>query len=137
MSTESTPNTPIPTIQVLFFAPDAYPVVRTIPNTLEAKQELVEGLITTFDTGIPGTIGVANDEALVQDMDPNRLIPATGAHIFGPFFVAGDIEGGFRSLAPRELELALDHLAPEVPQRAFTALMHELEGGREWMENWE
>jgi hypothetical protein len=49
-STEFDPE--VPTIQVLFFpGPDVLPQVRRIPNTLEAKQELIGGLITTFETG--------------------------------------------------------------------------------------
>ncbi|RYF37467.1 MAG: DUF3846 domain-containing protein, partial [Cytophagaceae bacterium] len=106
-----------------------------------AKQELVEGLITTFETGIPGTIGVANDEALVHDMELNRYIAPTGAHIFGPFFVAGDVDGGFRSLTPFELEQVLEHmtleLSEELSQSHFTQIMRSIEGGVEWVESWE
>jgi transcriptional regulator with XRE-family HTH domain len=126
----------IPTIQVLFFAPGSAPEVRTIPNTLEAKQALVEGLITTFDTGVPDTIGIANDEALLEGMPLNRQIPATGAGIFGPFLVAGDAPGDFRSLSPLELERVLDVLCPELPQEAFPAIIAQLDGGPEWMEMW-
>lgn len=127
---------PTPTIQVLFFPPGETPEVRTIENTLEAKQELVEGLITTFETGVAGTVGVANDEALLEDMPFNREIPATSAQIFGPFLVAGDIDGGFRSLQPLELERALDMLCPEVGQEQFATIIATLDGGTEWMEMW-
>ncbi|RYG67705.1 DUF3846 domain-containing protein [bacterium] len=126
-----------PSIQVLFFAPEMPPEVRRIPDTLEAKQELVEGLITTFETGVPGTIGVANDEALVHDMELNRYIAPTGAHIFGPFFVAGDVDGGFRSLTPFELEQVMEHLAPELSQSHFTQIMRSIDGGVQWVESWE
>ena len=127
---------PTPTIQVLFFAPGETPEVRTIPNTLEAKQKLVEGLITTFETGVSGTIGVANDEALLEDMPHNRDIPATGGRIYGSFLVAGDVDGGFRSLQPIELERALDMLCPELHQEQFATIIATLEGGTEWMEMW-
>lgn len=130
------PLPPVPTIQVLFFAPGSAPEVRRIENTLEAKQKLVEGLITTFETGVEGTIGIANNEALLEDMPLNRWIPATGAGIFGPFLVAGDIDGGFRSLAPLELERALDALCPELHQEQFATIIATLEGGAEWMEMW-
>jgi transcriptional regulator with XRE-family HTH domain len=69
----------IPTIQVLFFPPGEAPSVRTIENTLEAKQALVGGLITTFETGIDGTIGIANDDALLEGMPFNREIIETSA----------------------------------------------------------
>ena len=126
----------VPRIQVLFFAPDAVPEVRRIPNTLEAKQKLVEGLITTFETGVAGTIGVANDEALLESMPFNRTVPATGAHIFGPFFVVGDAAPSFRTLSPLEVEQTLDALAPELPQSKFPEIIATLEGGAEWMEMW-
>jgi hypothetical protein len=61
---------------------------------------------------VPDTIGIANDEALLCDMPLNRHIPITGGHIFGPFLVASDAPGGFRSLAPLELERVLDMLCP-------------------------
>ena len=132
------PLTPIPTptIQVLFFAPGAAPEIRRIENTLEAKQALVEGLITTFETGVSGTIGVANDEALLEGMPLNREVPATLGQIFGPFLVAGDIDGGFRSLAPLELENALDALCPELSQEQLQDIVKTLDGGLEWMEMW-
>ncbi len=130
------PLPPVPTIQVLFFAPGETPEVRRIENTLEAKQKLVEGLITTFETGVSGTVGVANDEALLEDMPFNRDIPATGGRIYGPFFVAGDAPGGFRSPAPLELERALDMLCPELHQEQFATIIATLEGGTEWMEMW-
>ena len=128
--------TPTPNIQVLFFAPGETPEVRRIENTLEAKQKLVEGLITTFETGVAGTVGVANDEALLLDMPLNREIPATSAHIFGPFLVAGDVDGGFRSLQPLELENMLNALCPELHQEQFATIIATLEGGSEWMEMW-
>ncbi len=126
----------VPTIQVLFFPIGQAPEVRTIPNHLKSMQELVGGLITTFETGIDGTIGVANDEALLESMPLNRSVSATGAHIFGPFFVAGDAPHKFRSLAPREMERVLDALAPELPQTEFPRIIAQLEGGQEWMDLW-
>jgi transcriptional regulator with XRE-family HTH domain len=126
----------IPTIQVLFFAPGEAPTVRTIENTLEAKQALVGGLITTFETGVSGTIGIAGDEALLEGMPFNREIIETSAHIYGPFLVAGDAPQGFRSLAPIELERTLDALCPELSQEQFPAIISQLEGGAEWMEMW-
>ena len=85
---------------------------------------------------MPDTIGIANDEALLEGMPLNRHIPATGAGIFGPFLVAGDAPGGFRSLSPLELERVLDMLCPELSQEAFPAIIAKLDGGPEWMEMW-
>ncbi len=110
--------------------------MRRIENTLEAKQALVQGLITTFETGVDGTIGIANDEALLCDMPFNRQVPATGGRIYGPFIVAGDAPGGFRSLAPLELDNTLDMLCPEVGQEQLATIITTLDGGTEWMEMW-
>jgi hypothetical protein len=63
-------------------------------------------------------------------MEFNRYIPGTGAQIFGPFFVVGDIPE-FRSLTPLELETALDALAPELSQQEFRAVMLTHDLGRE------
>jgi transcriptional regulator with XRE-family HTH domain len=134
---ESTPSqSDVPTIQVLYFAPGAAPQVRKITNTLDAMQELVDGYISPFRTGIPGTVGVASDEGIVHGMEFNRHIPATGAQIFGPFFVAGDAPD-FRSLTPLEMEQALDALAPELSQADFREIMLTHDEGKRWVENWE
>ena len=66
-------------------------------------QALVGELITVFETGVAGTIGVAGDEALLQQLPPNRYIEPTGAVIFGTFFVA--VDGvNFHSLSEKEME---------------------------------
>jgi transcriptional regulator with XRE-family HTH domain len=132
----STIEPEVPSMQVLYFAPGKPPEVKTIPNTLRAMQQLVGGLMSAFETDIPGTIGVANDEGIVNGMDFNRYIPGTGAQIFGPFFVLGDTPE-FRSLTPLELETVLDALAPELSQSEFRAIMLTHDQGKEWVENWE
>lgn len=76
-------------IEVLVFAPATAPALITIPNTLSAMQAVVGGYITCFQTGIAGTIGVCHDEGILLGFSPCRYIEATGALIFGPFFVAG------------------------------------------------
>ena len=53
-------------------------------------QGVVGGTITCFQTGIEGTIGVCHDEGILLGFTPYRYIEATGALIFGPFFIAGD-----------------------------------------------
>jgi hypothetical protein len=91
-------------------------------------------VITTFETGVERTIGIANDEALLESMPLNRHIPTTGAHIFGPFFVVGDAPPSFRSLQLHELKQTLDALCPELPQTGFLRIIAQLEGGPEWMD---
>ena len=77
------------TIEILVVPPGAAPYTHTLDNTLEAMQALIGGYITSFETGIFDAVGIAHDEGLLLRLPPNRLIPATGAVIFGTFFVAG------------------------------------------------
>ena len=77
------------TIQILVVPPGAAPYTHTLDNTLEAMQFLIGGYITSFETGVFDTVGIAHDEGLLLRLPPNRLIPATGAIIFGTFFIAG------------------------------------------------
>ena len=91
--------------------PNEAPQLVTIANELCAMQGLIGGTITTFDTGVEGTIGVAHDEALLQQMPPNRFVPESNALIFGPLFIAGD-GVNFHSLKAPELEAAITAFAP-------------------------
>lgn len=54
----------------------------------------------------------------MHGMPFNRIIPGTGAQIFGPFLMAGDASE-FRSLTPLELEATLDAMAPALSQDEF------------------
>ncbi len=87
------------TIDVLVVPPGAAPYTHTLDNTLEAMQELIGGNVTSFETGITDTVGIAHDEGLPLRLPPNRLIPATGAVIFGTFFIA-DSGINLHSLTP-------------------------------------
>ncbi len=110
------------TIQVLLVRSNELPELVTIGNDLEPMQGLIGGVITTFDTGVEGTIGVAHDEAVLLQMPPNRYIPSTGALIFGPLFIAGD-GSNLHSLSETQLENALDAFVPPLTaQQVQTAL---------------
>ena len=77
------------TINILVVPPGAAPYTHTLDNTLENMQALIGGTVTSFETGVFDTVGIAHDEGLLLRLPPNRLIPATGAVIFGTFFIAG------------------------------------------------
>lgn len=103
------PNTsPGTTIQVLFFPCGEAPSVRTIENTLQAEQVLVGGLITTLETGVDGTIGIAQRarQASVfrrlscdtlpfslrsSDASPSRSSPCEARGSPGPGFLKSSI----------------------------------------------
>ena len=91
------------TIQILVVPPGAAPYA----HTLETMQQLIGGYITSFDTGIFDTVGIAHDEGLLLQLPPNRLIPATGAVIFGTFFIAGS-GINLHSLTPEQMSEAAE-----------------------------
>ena len=86
------------TIQILVVSP--YP--HTLDNDLDAMQALIGGNVTSFDAGVFDTVGIAHDEGLLLRLPPNRLIPATGAVIFGTFFIAGS-GINLHSLTPEQM----------------------------------
>ena len=93
------------TIEILVVSPGAAPYPHTLDNTLEAMQELIGGNVTSFDAGVFDTVGIAHDEGLLLRLPPNRHIPATGAVIFGTFFIAGS-GINLHSLTPEQMSEA-------------------------------
>jgi hypothetical protein len=101
---DKAPPAPIAVVVVL---PGAAPQVRRIPNTLEAKQRIVGGRIECFEVGIPGAIGICNEEFIFEGLPFNRTIPATGLQVCGAFLIVGDgANGEFCGLSPRQVEAA-------------------------------
>ena len=89
---------------VLMVEPGYAPYEKTIPNTLEAKQELVGGLITAIYPYEEMVGIVANDEGLLLGMDFNRSVEGGYGGLVGPFFVCGLTEDSFCSLPPDQME---------------------------------
>ncbi len=72
------------TIHVLVVSPGEAPYSHELDNTLEAMQEFIGGTLTSFDTGVFDTVGIAHDEGLLLRLPLNRLIPTTGAASLAP-----------------------------------------------------
>ena len=127
-------------IEILVFAPATRPALVTIPNTLRAMQGVVGGTITCFQTGIEGTIGVCHDEGILLGFTPCRYIEATGALIFGPFFIAGD-GVNMHSLTKEQQDEVTQKLGPLLTMsQVFRAMERERETMRqieEWNLEWE
>ena len=77
-------------IEILVVRPLVLPELLTIDNRLDAMQAIVGGTITSFQTGIEGTVGICHDEGILLGFPPCRFVEKTGALIFGTFFLAGD-----------------------------------------------
>ncbi len=89
---------------VLMVEPGYAPYEKTIPNTLEAKQELVGGLITAIYPYEEMVAIVANDEGILLNMEFNRSVEGGYGGGFGSFFVCGLTEDDFCSLPPDQME---------------------------------
>lgn len=76
-------------IDVLYIEPNKLPVKKTIKNTLEEKQKLVDGYIEyTYLEDCDDVAVVCNEEGKIYGLPPNRDI----GHdiIVGNFFLVGD-----------------------------------------------
>ena len=89
---------------VLMVEPGYAPYEKTIPNTLEAKQELVGGLITAIYPYEEMVAIVANDEGILLNMEFNRSVEGGYGGVFGSFCVCGLTEDDFCSLPPDQME---------------------------------
>ncbi len=88
----------------LLVKPNKLPEEITFDNSLEKKQELVEGYIEyAYSDEFPDVAFICNEEGKINGMKPNRDI----GHdiIFGPFLIVGnDYEnGGYKSLTSEQI----------------------------------
>ncbi len=91
-------------MNVLVVEPGVAPYEKDMPNTLEAMQAIVGGLITVSYPYEEQVGIVSNDESILLGMPFNRSVEGGYGGIFGPFFVCG-LEGeGFCSLTPEQME---------------------------------
>ena len=93
-------------IRVVVVQPDEAAQEVMMRNELKEMQRIVGGWIEVFPIGIEGAVCVCDDEGLLKRRPWSRFVPATGAPIAGPFFIAGD-GSSFRSLTPRQVEEAM------------------------------
>lgn len=92
-------------INVLIVEPNKLPYEKEIPNNLEAKQEIVGGLIECVEPIDDKTVFfICNEEGKINGSLPNRDI---GFDIlFGTFIIAGnDYENSdFKSLSDKQIK---------------------------------
>lgn len=96
-------------IKVLYKRAGKKPIVKVIPDTLEAKQQLVGGLIEVIPY-TDDTLLVCNDEGKILNLKNNVCF--TYDYIAGDCFVIGDDykNAGFRSLTNEEIIKAKEDL---------------------------
>lgn len=91
-------------LRILVVEPEKLPYEKIIPNTLEAKQEIVGGCIEcAYLNNDPSIVLVCNEESKIDNLPLNRDI---GYDIIaGTFFVVGDDEiEDFKSLTDEQIE---------------------------------
>ena len=89
-------------IKVLFVQPHEKPYVAEIPNTLEAKQRAVGGLIE-YIYNRDETALIGDEEAKIKCKEGNRYLDGMGI-IAGNFLVVGLTEEDCRSLTDEEIQ---------------------------------
>lgn len=90
-------------IKVVVQNPGELSRIVTVPNTLEALQELVGGYIEVVGIG-NGLLLVMNEEGKIRGLPENvRCLYDT---IVGPVFITADKDEDFRSLTTEEIQIA-------------------------------
>ena len=89
-------------IKVLFVQPHEKPYVAEIPNTLEAKQRAVGGLIE-YIYNHDETALIGDEEAKIKCKEGNRYLDGMGI-IAGNFLIVGLTEEDCRSLTDEEIQ---------------------------------
>ena len=93
-----------PTISVLLVQPEKYPQRVEMPNTLEALQKAVGGMIEAVYPYEDKIALIGNDEGKLNGMPLNRALRDDKGEIYdvmaGDFLVVGLGEGDFASLSP-------------------------------------
>ena len=89
-------------IKVLFVQPHEKPYVAEIPNTLEAKQRAVGGLIE-YVYNHDETALIGDEEAKIKCKEGNRYLDGMGI-IAGDFLIVGLTEEDCRSLTDEEIQ---------------------------------
>ena len=91
-------------IKVVVQNPGEISRIVTIPNTLEALQELVGGNIEVHHIG-NGLLLVMDEDGRLKGLPENVRCVQYGT-IVGPVFITADQDEDFRSLTPEEIQTA-------------------------------
>ena len=93
-------------IRVLVVEPGKDPEVRTIENSLEGIQEIVQGYIecvTLRDKAGEDLVLICNEEGKIRNLPMNAMIPEIDDMIFGTFLIAGTDRDEFASLTDEQI----------------------------------
>lgn len=81
-------------MKILVCEPDRQPYPKDIPQTLEAEQEIVGGMMEAFCFEPNGdALIICNEEGKIFGLPPNRVV--NGEMLVGTFFVVGDGENEY------------------------------------------
>ena len=101
-------------MKILVCEPHKRPYVKEIEHTLENLQQVVGGYIQALYPFDDGVAIVANEEALLIGLEPNRAVERYGI-IFGTFFICGLTADDFTGLTDEQIErYELFYKSPEI-----------------------
>lgn len=90
-------------MKILICEPHKRPYIKEVEHTLENLQEIVGGYIEALYPFEEDVAIVANEEALLIGLEPNRAVERYGI-IFGTFFVCGLTEDDFTGLTDEQIK---------------------------------
>ena len=93
-------------IRALVVEPGKDPEVRTIENSLEGVQQIVQGYIecvTLRDKAGEDLVLICNEEGKIRNLQMNAIIPEIDDMIFGAFLIAGTDRDEFASLTDEQI----------------------------------
>lgn len=107
-------------IKVIIIEPNKDPYVKEIPNTLEAKQKIVGGLIECVPTYFSNTSSydfIVNEEGKITGLPWNRFVYDKQDILFGNIIVAkvDELEGDFISIDDSEVEFLFKQINEKCP----------------------
>ena len=96
-------------IAALVVEPGEYPELKTIDNTLESLQSIVEGNIQAMYPYTDEVALICNEDGKIVGLDLNRAVYSETGHemidiVAGTFIVVGLCEEDFASLSPTQAE---------------------------------
>lgn len=107
-------------IKVIIIEPNKTPYVKEIPNTLEAKQEIVGGYIECVPSNFSEKNSydlIVNEEGKIMGLPWNRYVYDKQDILFGNIILAklDELEENYVSIADTEIEFLLNQIEEKCP----------------------
>ena len=105
-------------MKVLYFEPLKDPVIKSIPNTLEALQKAVGGYIEVVKQTDNPIVVICNEQGKLNGSSPNRcLMDREGYiydHLYGSFLVCGFSDDDFSDIPDELIDTYKEAFGPPI-----------------------